>query len=217
GGNAPVPAEFERMQGALTPETSLPAIRQFLNDGGTVIAVGTATTLGYALGLPIENQMMVKSPGEPDRPLTGEEYYVPGSILSVAVDNTTTAGTGLEKKVDVFFDNSPVFRLKPEGGERKAEGGRRRAEGGGRNGKQPSAFRLPPSAFPFLAPPLHDLDRQSVRILEHESARITERVRWLGNPHSLAAQFGVKRIELVGREADVIEHLPARGDQLLLG
>jgi hypothetical protein len=115
GGNAaPIPAEFEKMQGALTPETSLPAIRQFLNDGGVVITVGTATSLGYALGLPIENQMVVKSPGEPDRPLSGEEYYVPGSVLSVAVDPTTTAGTGYEKRVDVFFDNSPVFRLKPD-------------------------------------------------------------------------------------------------------
>jgi hypothetical protein len=115
GGNAaPLPAEFEKMQGTLTPETTLPAIRQFLNDGGTVITVGSATSLGYALGLPIENHLVVRAPGEADRPLAGEEYYVPGSILQVAVDNTLPVAAGFQNKVDVFFDNSPVFRLKPD-------------------------------------------------------------------------------------------------------
>lgn len=115
GGNAaPIPAEYDKMQGQMTPETTLPQIKQFLNDGGTVITVGSATSLGYALGLPIENHLLVRAPGEPDRPLAGEEYYVPGSILQVAVDNTDPVAAGLDKKLDVFFDNSPVFRLKPD-------------------------------------------------------------------------------------------------------
>jgi hypothetical protein len=57
---------------------------------------------------------MVRAPGEPDRALAGEEYYVPGSILQVAVDNTDPVAAGMDKKLDVFFDNSPVFRLKPD-------------------------------------------------------------------------------------------------------
>jgi hypothetical protein len=115
GGNAaPVPAEFEKMQGTLTPETTLPQLKQFLNDGGTIVTVGTATTLGYALNLPIENQLVVRGPGEPDRPLAGEEYYVPGSILQVAVDTSDPVAAGMPQRLDVFFDNSPVFRLKPD-------------------------------------------------------------------------------------------------------
>jgi hypothetical protein len=115
GGNAAaIPAEYEKMVGQMTPETTLPALKQFLNDGGTIITVGTATTLGFALGLPIENQLMVRQPGEPDRPLTGEEYYVPGSVLQVAVDNTQPVTAGMPAKADVFFDNSPVFRLRPD-------------------------------------------------------------------------------------------------------
>jgi hypothetical protein len=102
------------MQGALTPETSLPALKQFMNDGGVVVTVGSATSLGYALGLPISNYLLVRAPGKEDRPLTGEEYYVPGSILEVSMDNTQPVTAGMDKKVDVFFDNSPVFRLEPD-------------------------------------------------------------------------------------------------------
>jgi len=113
-GGAPIPAEFQKMQGTLTPETTLPQLKQFLNDGGTIITVGSATSLGYALNLPIENHLLVRAPGQADRALAGEEYYVPGSILRVAVDNTAPVAAGMPAQADVFFDNSPVFRLKPD-------------------------------------------------------------------------------------------------------
>ena len=114
GRGGPIPAEFQKMQGTLTPETTLPQLKQFLNDGGTIITVGSATSLGYALNLPIENHLLVRAPGQPDRALAGEEYYVPGSILRVAVDNTAPVAAGMPAQADVFFDNSPVFRLKPD-------------------------------------------------------------------------------------------------------
>jgi hypothetical protein len=114
GGAATVPAEFQPMQGSLTTEVTLPAIKQFLNDGGTVISIGRSTSLGYQLGLPIENHLVARSPGAPDRPLAGEDYYVPGSILRVAVDTNAAVANGLPHQLDVFFDNSPVFRLKPD-------------------------------------------------------------------------------------------------------
>jgi hypothetical protein len=115
GGNAsPIPQEYQHMVGTMTPESTLPQLKQFLSDGGTIITVGTATSLGYALDLPIENHLAVRAHGEPDRLLTGEEYYVPGSILQVAVDTMDPVAAGLPSKLDVFFDNSPVFRLKPD-------------------------------------------------------------------------------------------------------
>jgi hypothetical protein len=114
GRGGTIPAEYQKMTGQMTPETTLPALKQFLNDGGVIVAVGTATSLGFALNLPIENHLVVRGPGQPDRPLTGEEYYVPGSILNVAVDNTDPVAAGFDKHLDVFFDNSPVFRLSPD-------------------------------------------------------------------------------------------------------
>ena len=114
GGQTAIPADYQKMVGQMTMETTLPVLKQFLNDGGVIVTVGTATSLGYGLGLPIENHLVVKAPGEPDRALTGEEYYVPGSVLQVAVDNSAPVAAGLPARLDVFFDNSPVFRLKPD-------------------------------------------------------------------------------------------------------
>ena len=42
-----------------------------------------------------------------------DKYYIPGSILKVAVDNTNPLAYGFEKQVDVMFDNSPVMHLGP--------------------------------------------------------------------------------------------------------
>ena len=39
---------------------------------------------------------------------------MPGSVLRVAVDSTSPIAHGVTNPLDVFFDNSPVFRLEPE-------------------------------------------------------------------------------------------------------
>ncbi|HEX7018474.1 MAG TPA: peptidase, partial [Gemmatimonadaceae bacterium] len=83
-------------------------------DGGVIISSGAATNIGFQLGLPIENHLVMRSPGQPDRALNGEEYYVPGSILRVAVDTTDAVTAGMPSQLDVFFDNDPVFRLDPD-------------------------------------------------------------------------------------------------------
>ena len=38
---------------------------------------------------------------------------IPGSLMAVNVDNTNPLAYGMPSKVDVVFDNSPVFRLEP--------------------------------------------------------------------------------------------------------
>jgi hypothetical protein len=57
---------------------------------------------------------MEKQQDGAERPLPREKFYVPGSILQVRVDNTSPLAYGMGEKLDVFFDNSPVFRLRPE-------------------------------------------------------------------------------------------------------
>ena len=47
------------------------------------------------------------------RPLPRERFYVPASLLEVAVDSTLPAAWGLPSKAIVMFDESPVFRLDP--------------------------------------------------------------------------------------------------------
>ena len=77
-----------------------------------MIAVGRSTSIAEALGLPVSNAL-VDGRGDSARPLKPEQYYIPGSVLRMSVDNTTPLGYGFERQVDVFFDNSPAFRLGP--------------------------------------------------------------------------------------------------------
>ncbi|MBA3891608.1 MAG: peptidase, partial [Gemmatimonadaceae bacterium] len=107
---ATVPAEYRHMIGRLTAAESAPALRQFIEGGGTVVTIGSSTALGYTLGLPMGNQLM-KQDGDSVRALTNEEYYIPGTLLRVAVDTTHGATEGMPRHVDVMFDDSPVFRL----------------------------------------------------------------------------------------------------------
>jgi hypothetical protein len=78
-----------------------------------IVAFGGSAVLGHHLGLPVSDHLVEIAQDGTERPLPGTKYYIPGSILSIAVDNTNPAAFGFEKKVDVFFENSPVLELAP--------------------------------------------------------------------------------------------------------
>ncbi|MDN3586662.1 M14 family metallopeptidase [Pedobacter aquatilis] len=105
-----VPEEYKKQTGRITPDKSIPQIKKFIEDGGSVVAIGSSTNLAYHLGLPVRNAMMEIVNGVEKR-LPDEKYYVPGSVLNVEVDTTQPANWGMEKEADVYFDNSPVFKL----------------------------------------------------------------------------------------------------------
>lgn len=109
-----IPAEFRERLGNVTVAKTIPKLRDFINAGGTVITIGGSTSLAYNLGLPIANALMDRQSDGSERPLARETFYVPGSILQVQVDNTNPLAYGMNEKLDVFFDNSPVFRLRPD-------------------------------------------------------------------------------------------------------
>jgi hypothetical protein len=117
-GSAPdeksTPEEYKHMVGSITTEKSIPQIRSFIENGGKVIAVGSASVLAYHLKLPVKNALVEVGRDGAERPLPGEKYYVPGSVLVTRVDTSIPANWGLENHVDVLFNNSPVFKLKPE-------------------------------------------------------------------------------------------------------
>jgi len=105
-----VPQEYRARTGKLSTSRTLPSLKQFVESGGTLIAIGDGTELAIALGLPVSSALEIA--GEQGvRPLTREQFYIPGSVLRVRVDNTSPLGYGFEPEVDVFFDRSPVFRL----------------------------------------------------------------------------------------------------------
>jgi hypothetical protein len=108
------PEEFRHMVGRVTPERTVPQLKRFLNEGGEIIAIGSSTQLAYLLGLPVSNALVERTPTGGERVLTADKFYVPGSVLRVAVDSTASVAAGAQGHIDVFFDNSPVFRLNPD-------------------------------------------------------------------------------------------------------
>jgi hypothetical protein len=110
-----IPAELRGRLGSVTVAKTVPQLRKFLEAGGTILTIGSSTSLAYLAGLPVANALVEKLADGSERPLPREKFYVPGSILRVRVDNTQPVAYGLPENLDVFFDNSPAFRLRPEG------------------------------------------------------------------------------------------------------
>ena len=65
------------------------------------------------LGVPVKSYLTEKGPDGRDLPLPQEKFYIPGSLLKANFDNTNPLAYGMPEKADVFFDNSPAFRLDP--------------------------------------------------------------------------------------------------------
>jgi hypothetical protein len=102
-----IPAEYRSQLGRVTPDRTIPQIRAFIENGGTVVALSdSAMNLAAHLKLPIENHLI-----ENGAPIPAAKFFVPGSVLTVKVDTTHPLAAGMAERTDFFFDNSPVFKL----------------------------------------------------------------------------------------------------------
>jgi hypothetical protein len=101
-----VPAEYRDRIGRITPEKTIPEIKRFVEAGGEAITIGSSASMAALLGLPVESSLM-----EGGKPLTAEKFYIPGSLLKAKVDTSNPLAFGMPEQTDVFFDNSPVFKL----------------------------------------------------------------------------------------------------------
>jgi hypothetical protein len=118
GGNQPaadtIPAEFRDRLGRVTVSKTVPELKKFAENGGTVLTIGSSTAFGRHLGLPIRDALVERVAGGAERPLPREKYYIPGSILEARIDNTQPLAYGMGERAMVFYDESPAFRLQPE-------------------------------------------------------------------------------------------------------
>ena len=102
-----LPPEYRDQYGSMTAERTLPAIQAFIENGGTVVAIGSsATNLAAFLKLPVESQLV-----ENGKPMPNTRFFIPGSVLRAKVNIADPLGFGLTEGVDVFFDESPAFKL----------------------------------------------------------------------------------------------------------
>jgi hypothetical protein len=115
GGNGPeIPEEYRVRQGAITQEKTIPQLKSFVDAGGSVITVGSSTSLAVLLGLPLTNALTEKNNEGRDVPLPREKFYIPGSLMRVTIDTSDPLAYGMPQTADVDFDSSPVFRINPD-------------------------------------------------------------------------------------------------------
>lgn len=103
-----VPSEYRDRIGSITAVRGVPEILDFARDGGTVIAVGTSSWLGFYAGLPLSDHLV-----DNGRSLTGDQYYTPGSVHSLKIESGSPLTHGLEDRLDVMISHSPLFALGP--------------------------------------------------------------------------------------------------------
>jgi Zinc carboxypeptidase len=82
-------------------ETGAAALRAFVEAGGTLVALDSATAYAIeALKLPVKNALAG---------VDSKSFFCPGSILRVSVDTRQPIAHGLPEVLPVWFEGSPAF------------------------------------------------------------------------------------------------------------
>ncbi|MDR2119154.1 MAG: hypothetical protein LBP25_06440 [Tannerellaceae bacterium] len=117
-GNTPVrdsvPDEYKNRVGNITVDKTVPQLRKFVEEGGTLITIGSSTGLAYHFDLPVADALAEITPNDSIRKFSPAKFYIPGSVLRVKVDNTTPVAYGVAEDLDILYRNKPVFRLLPD-------------------------------------------------------------------------------------------------------
>ena len=83
--------------------TGVSNLREFVNQGGTLVAMDRAGELPLtAFDLPIRNVT---------REQRDTDFYIPGSLLRIAIDPTHPVAYGMPAEAAAFFIHSPAFAL----------------------------------------------------------------------------------------------------------
>jgi hypothetical protein len=104
---ADVPPEYRAHLGRISADRTIPRLREFVEAGGTIVAIGSsAENVAAHFALPVTNHLV-----EDGSAIPRSKYFVPGSVLTARVDTRHPVAAGMNERTDVFFDNSPVFRI----------------------------------------------------------------------------------------------------------
>jgi hypothetical protein len=88
--------------GGLSAEGS-DALRQFVDDGGTLVALNEASRFAIqALLLPVRNVLEATS---------DEDFYAPGSIFRLELDTTQAVAQGMPRETIAWFQSGPAFEI----------------------------------------------------------------------------------------------------------
>jgi len=94
-----IPAEFAGGVG----ENGVQNLREFVNAGGTLVAVDEATEFAvHQFALPARNTLEGVPP---------QQFFVPGSLLKVVVDTDNPIAYGMSRETGAFFLENPAFEV----------------------------------------------------------------------------------------------------------
>ncbi len=104
-----IPAEYADRLGRISADTTAPQLKKFMEQGGTIIAIGDGANLAKMLAVPVRDALVVRQPDGQEKRLPREDFYVPGSVLEMSVDGRHPLAHGLPERVNVMFAESPAF------------------------------------------------------------------------------------------------------------
>ncbi len=105
-----LPAQYRDWLGEVSAEVTVPRIAEFARKGGTVVTIGNSNRLAHLMGAPIE-ATLVKTENGRTTTLPTTDFFLPGSILSAAVDTSNPLAYGMPEQANVFFSNGQTFRM----------------------------------------------------------------------------------------------------------
>ncbi len=109
-----IPAEYRAQLGSVTIAKTIPQLKQFVEDGGLLLAIGSSTAVANHFKLAVANALTERTPRGEEKPLGSDKFFIPGSVLEAALDPTHPLAWGMRPRADVFFESSPAFRLTPD-------------------------------------------------------------------------------------------------------
>ena len=94
-----LPDEYNGWTGRISEDRTMPQLKKFAESGGSIVTVGSSTSMAELLGLPVKNYLVEKGPDGKERALPREKFYIPGSLLKTNIDNTNPLAYGMPSQV----------------------------------------------------------------------------------------------------------------------
>ena len=108
-----IPEEFRGRLGRISRDTTAAHLKSFVENGGTIISIGGGTGVARLLDLPVEDALVTVGSDGREQRLRREQFFVPGSVLEARVNTSHPLAYGMPERVNVMFDESPVFKVQP--------------------------------------------------------------------------------------------------------
>lgn len=102
-----IPYHLRRRMGSISLTKTLPRLREFVESGGHIIAIGSSA-LNLAKHWPLGVASALQD--NAGNPLPNTQFYIPGSVMRITL-NKSELTEGLPEAIDVMFDSSPAFRI----------------------------------------------------------------------------------------------------------